>query len=133
MRRLVGPVILFSSQGGNDGGNTVRPLVSSHRISQLDVPIPAALGFFRRSDLVIILHKVTALDDLDNPVRRHSHLISFRTMLRVLLRSPLLKSLVIKELLGHVHIGVTATVYPHVRLRLQRDAIDLLGRVLDQP
>ncbi|WP_319685429.1 tyrosine-type recombinase/integrase [Streptomyces sp. AK02-01A] len=27
---------------------------------------------------------------------------------------------VIKELLGHAHIGVTATVYAHVRLRLQR-------------
>ncbi|WP_333743140.1 site-specific integrase [Streptomyces ardesiacus] len=34
---------------------------------------------------------------------------------------------VIKELLGHAHIGVTATVYAHVRLRLQRDAINLLG------
>ncbi|MFJ1611816.1 tyrosine-type recombinase/integrase [Streptomyces sp. NPDC088249] len=31
---------------------------------------------------------------------------------------------VIKELLGHAHIGVTATVYAHVRLRLQRDAIE---------
>ncbi|MER8091799.1 tyrosine-type recombinase/integrase [Streptomyces goshikiensis] len=37
---------------------------------------------------------------------------------------------VIKELLGHAHIGVTATVYAHVRLRLQRDAISLLGRTL---
>lgn len=37
---------------------------------------------------------------------------------------------VIKELLGHAHIGVTATVYAHVRLRLQRDAIDLLSRTL---
>ncbi|GAA4813505.1 hypothetical protein GCM10023220_51270 [Streptomyces ziwulingensis] len=38
----------------------------------------------------------------------------------------------IKELLGHTHIGVTATVYAHVRLRLrlQRNAIDLLGRAL---
>jgi integrase len=40
---------------------------------------------------------------------------------------------VIKELLGHAHIGVTATVYAHVRLRLQRDAIDLLGRALREP
>jgi integrase len=40
---------------------------------------------------------------------------------------------VIKELLGHAHIGVTATVYAHVRLRLQRDAIDLLGRTLHNP
>ncbi|MCX4859635.1 tyrosine-type recombinase/integrase [Streptomyces canus] len=40
---------------------------------------------------------------------------------------------VIKELLGHAHIGVTATVYAHVRLRLQRDAIDILGNALDNP
>ena len=40
---------------------------------------------------------------------------------------------VIKELLGHAHIGVTATVYAHVRLRLQRDAIDLLGHALRSP
>ncbi|GGT22511.1 MULTISPECIES: hypothetical protein [Streptomyces] len=37
----------------------------------------------------------------------------------------------IKELLGHAHIGVTATVYAHVRLRLQRQAIDALGTALD--
>ncbi|THA23004.1 site-specific integrase [Streptomyces sp. A1277] len=40
---------------------------------------------------------------------------------------------VIKELLGHAHIGVTATVYAHVRLRLQRDAIDALCSALDGP
>ncbi|MET7684322.1 tyrosine-type recombinase/integrase [Streptomyces sp. NPDC005423] len=40
---------------------------------------------------------------------------------------------VIKELLGHAHIGVTATVYAHVRLRLQRDAIDLLSNALRDP
>ncbi|MGA5564439.1 hypothetical protein ACPCUV_25190 [Streptomyces platensis] len=39
----------------------------------------------------------------------------------------------IKELLGHAHIGVTATVHAHVRLRLQRDAIDLLGLALRAP
>jgi integrase len=38
---------------------------------------------------------------------------------------------VIKELLGHAHIGVTATVYAHVRLRLQRQAIDTLSTALD--
>lgn len=37
----------------------------------------------------------------------------------------------IKELLGHPNIGVTATVYAHIRLRLQRDAIDTLGIALD--
>ncbi|MDH6123944.1 site-specific integrase [Kitasatospora sp. GP82] len=40
---------------------------------------------------------------------------------------------VIKELLGHAHIGVTATVYAHVRLRLQRQAIDTLGDALRAP
>ncbi|MDH6128407.1 site-specific integrase [Kitasatospora sp. GP82] len=40
---------------------------------------------------------------------------------------------VIKELLGHAHIGVTATVYAHVRLRLQRQAIDTLGNALRDP
>ncbi|MFI6797603.1 tyrosine-type recombinase/integrase [Streptosporangium canum] len=37
---------------------------------------------------------------------------------------------VIKELLGHAHIGVTAGVYAHVRLRLKRQAIDSLGNAL---
>jgi integrase len=40
---------------------------------------------------------------------------------------------VIKELLGHTHLGVTATVYAHVRLRLQRDATDTLSTALDSP
>ncbi|WP_034092089.1 tyrosine-type recombinase/integrase [Streptacidiphilus albus] len=40
---------------------------------------------------------------------------------------------VIRDLLGHAHIGVTASVYAHVRLRLQRDAIDLLGNALRAP
>ncbi|MFJ4969325.1 tyrosine-type recombinase/integrase [Streptomyces sp. NPDC088755] len=37
---------------------------------------------------------------------------------------------VIKELLGHAHIGVTAGVYAHVRLRLQRQAMDTLDDAL---
>lgn len=41
--------------------------------------------------------------------------------------------LVIKELLAHAYIGVTATVYAHVRLRLQRQAIDTLGTATDGP
>ncbi|WP_405677567.1 tyrosine-type recombinase/integrase [Streptomyces sp. NBC_01511] len=40
---------------------------------------------------------------------------------------------VIEKLLGHAHIGVTATVYAHVRLILQRDAIDLPGHALRDP
>ncbi|MEV5310197.1 integrase [Streptomyces sp. NPDC052610] len=34
------------------------------------------------------------------------------------------------ELLGHAHFGVTAGVYAHVRLRLQRQAIDTLNNTL---
>jgi hypothetical protein len=37
---------------------------------------------------------------------------------------------VIKGLLGHAHIGATAGVYAHVRLRLQRQAIDALCTAL---
>ncbi|MFB7739720.1 tyrosine-type recombinase/integrase [Streptomyces sp. NPDC056112] len=40
---------------------------------------------------------------------------------------------VVKELLGHAHIGVTATVYAHVRLRLQHDAINTLSTALGSP
>ncbi|MCX0247859.1 tyrosine-type recombinase/integrase [Streptomyces drozdowiczii] len=39
---------------------------------------------------------------------------------------------VIKELLGHAHIGVTATIYAHVRLGLQRQALDTLSATLDR-
>ncbi|MFE9889080.1 integrase [Streptomyces scopuliridis] len=39
----------------------------------------------------------------------------------------------IRELLGHTYIGVTAGVYAHVRLRLQRQAIDALGAQDDDP
>jgi hypothetical protein len=38
-----------------------------------------------------------------------------------------------KELLGHAHIGVTATVCVHIRHRLQRDAISLLGNAVANP
>ncbi len=37
---------------------------------------------------------------------------------------------VIKELLGHAHIGVTAAVYAHVRPRLQQAAINTLTDAL---
>jgi integrase len=54
--------------------------------------------------------------------------------LRYSTATPLLEQggdlVVIKELLGHAHIGVTAGVYAHVRLRLQRQAIDALGDAL---
>ncbi|MFF5470166.1 hypothetical protein [Streptomyces achromogenes] len=37
---------------------------------------------------------------------------------------------VIKELLGHARIGVTASVYAHVRLRLRCQAVAALGHAL---
>ncbi|MEY9849865.1 tyrosine-type recombinase/integrase [Streptacidiphilus sp. MAP5-3] len=40
---------------------------------------------------------------------------------------------VIKNLLGHAHISITAEIYAHVRLRLQRDAIEALGNALTDP
>jgi integrase len=66
------------------------------------------------------------------PIRFHD----LRHSTATLLLEQGVELVVIKELLGHAHIGVTATVYAHVRLRLQRQAIDLLGHALgnlDQP
>jgi hypothetical protein len=37
----------------------------------------------------------------------------------------------IRESLGHAHIDVISDVYPHIRL--QRDAVDTLGRTLGGP
>jgi hypothetical protein len=37
------------------------------------------------------------------------------------------------ELFGHAHVGVTAYIYAHVRLRLQHDAVTALGNALDHP
>jgi integrase len=63
------------------------------------------------------------------PIRFHDRRHSTAT----LLLEQGIELVVIKELLGHAHIGVTATVYAHVRLRLQRDTIDLLGQPLAKP
>jgi len=41
--------------------------------------------------------------------------------------------IVIKQLLGHAHIAVTAEIYAHVRLRLQHQAIEALGNALAAP
>ncbi|KPI05075.1 integrase family protein [Actinobacteria bacterium OK006] len=61
------------------------------------------------------------------PIRFHD----LRHSTATLLLEQGVELVVIKELLGHAHIGVTATVYAHVRLRLQRQAIDLLGHALN--
>ncbi|MEU8934934.1 site-specific integrase [Streptomyces sp. NPDC048409] len=60
------------------------------------------------------------------PIRFHD----LRHSTATLLLEQGVELVVIKELLGHAHIGVTATVYAHVRLRLQRQAIDLLSQAL---
>jgi integrase len=64
---------------------------------------------------------------------RHIRFHDLRHSAATLLLEQGVELVVIKELLGHAHIGVTATVYAHVRLRLQRDAIDLLGNALRNP
>jgi len=76
--------------------------------------------------------------NLTRPFRRLLHYAGLRTIrfhdLRHSTVTLLLEQgvylVVIKELLGHAHIGVTASVYAYVRLRLQRQAIDTLSNVL---
>ncbi|KIE28153.1 integrase [Streptomyces sp. MUSC 125] len=63
------------------------------------------------------------------PIRFHD----LRHSTATLLLEQGVELVVIKELLGHAHIGVTATVYAHVRLRLQRQAIDALSAALNDP
>ncbi|MEU9004952.1 tyrosine-type recombinase/integrase [Streptomyces sp. NPDC048551] len=79
--------------------------------------------------------------DPANLTRRFGQLLNRATLRRIrfhdlrhstatLLLEQGVELVVIKELLGHAHIGVTAGVYAHVRLRLQRQAIDTLGNAL---
>lgn len=67
------------------------------------------------------------------PAPTHVRFRDLRHSIATLLLEQGVELVVIKEPLGHAHIGVTATVYAHVRLRLARDAIDLLGRTLGKP
>lgn len=57
----------------------------------------------------------------DDPISRSSPLDSDAALEKGV-------ELVVKEFLGRASIGVTATVYAHVRLRLQRQAAALLGQ-----
>ncbi|MER6091732.1 tyrosine-type recombinase/integrase [Streptomyces bluensis] len=69
---------------------------------------------------------------LDRPGLRRIRFHDLRHSTATLLLEQGVDLVVIKELLGHAHIGVTAGVYAHVRLRLQRQAIDALGHALGQ-
>ncbi|WP_374404131.1 tyrosine-type recombinase/integrase [Streptomyces sp. 35G-GA-8] len=64
---------------------------------------------------------------------RHIRFHDLRHATATLLLEQGVELVVIKELLGHARIGVTATVYTHVRLRLQRDAINPLGHTFRNP
>lgn len=86
------------------------------------------LGVFTRPngapiDGAILARHFTALSGEAAPYPLHD----FRHSAATLLLEEGVELVVIKELLGHVHIGVTAAVYAHVRLRLQRQAIDTFG------
>ncbi len=58
---------------------------------------------------------------------RHIRFHDLRRSTATLLLEQGVDLVVVKELLGHAHIGV----YAHVRLRLQRQAIDTLGNALN--
>ncbi|MEU9848855.1 tyrosine-type recombinase/integrase [Streptomyces sp. NPDC047985] len=69
---------------------------------------------------------------LDRATLRRIRFHDLRHSTATLLLGQSVDLVVIKELLGHAHIGVTASVYAHVRLRLQRQSIDTLGNALGQ-
>ncbi|MEU8842974.1 tyrosine-type recombinase/integrase [Streptomyces roseus] len=95
---------------------------------------------WKDSDLVFTTPTGTPLDPanltrrfrsfLNRAGLRHIRFHDLRHSTATLLLEQGVDLIVIKELLGHAHIGVTAGVYAHVRLRLQRQAIDTLGNAL---
>ncbi|MFK0237718.1 tyrosine-type recombinase/integrase [Streptomyces vinaceus] len=95
---------------------------------------------WKDSDLVFTTPTGTPLDPanltrrfrsfLNRAGLRHIRFHDLRHSTATLLMEQGVDLIVIKELLGHAHIGVTAGVYAHVRLRLQRQAIDTLGNAL---
>lgn len=116
------------------------PDASHHRVRRQQEDRQAAGSRWADNGLVFTT-PVGRPFDPTNLTRRFRHLLE-RAGLRVIRFHDLRHStatllleqgidlVVIKELLGHAHIGVTAGVYAHVRLRLQRQAIDSLGDAL---
>ncbi|MGV9774302.1 tyrosine-type recombinase/integrase [Streptosporangium sp. NPDC003464] len=68
---------------------------------------------------------------LDQAGLRRIRFHDLRHLTATLLLEQGVELVVIKELLGHAHISITADVYAHVRLRLQRDAIERMSGALD--
>lgn len=112
----------------------------SHR-EQQDEEQEAAGAGWKTSDLVFTTTVGSPLDPanltrrfrglLDRAGLRRIRFHDLRHSTATLLLEQGVDLVVIKELLGHAHIGVTAGVYAHVRLRLQRQAIDTLNDALD--
>jgi integrase len=81
---------------------------------------------FQAFDAPSVKANPTALRLLDRAELRRIGFHGLRHSTSTLLLDRGIDLIVIKELLRHAHIGVTAGVYAHVRLRLQRQAINAL-------
>ncbi|MEV7103934.1 tyrosine-type recombinase/integrase [Streptomyces atroolivaceus] len=140
-------------QRTNSGGLTALPTKTQSSEQRIALPTPCLCSLERHRDRQRKEREAAGTGWKDSGyvfTRPDGAPIDFNTLLRqarlrrirfhdlrhsaaTLLLEQGVELVVIKELLGHAHIGVTATVYAHVRLRLQRDAIDLLGHALRSP
>ncbi|MET8558609.1 tyrosine-type recombinase/integrase [Streptomyces sp. NPDC004959] len=147
-------------QRTNSGGLTTLPTKTKNSERRIALPTPCLRSLEQHRDRQLKERKAAGTGWKDNgyvftrpdgaPIEgatltRHFDTLLHRARLRrirfhdlrhsaaTLLLEQGVELVVIKELLGHAHIGLTATVYAHVRLRLQRDAIDLLSSALRTP